>query len=176
MATAPQTRTTAARTMPGMARFHGNGMGGGAAASSSTRSMTRARKPEVGISSSFWARMVSSWSCLMSCLVSTGKVRGGDAAGFVFEVGEAAAQQIAGAGEAGLDGSLGQAKRACGGGHVHFMKVEEQDRLAVAERQGEDGAANGFVAGAKGKIVVLNGRVGRLGRFVHGDVDYRNTF
>jgi hypothetical protein len=42
-----------------MARFHGKGMGGGAAASSRTRSITDSRKPEEGISGSSDARMLS---------------------------------------------------------------------------------------------------------------------
>ena len=54
---APPPKTTTASRMPGMARFHGNGMGGGAVASSRTRSITEARKPEVGTRWSSVARI-----------------------------------------------------------------------------------------------------------------------
>src|SRR5580692_9888559 len=46
-----------ARRTPGKARFQGKGMGGGAAASSRTRTITEARKPEDGTSSPSVERM-----------------------------------------------------------------------------------------------------------------------
>src|SRR5208337_4943499 len=52
IATIPATRTTASArppaTRPGRARFHGNGIGGGAAASRRTASMTETAKPDDG--------------------------------------------------------------------------------------------------------------------------------
>ncbi len=61
--TAPQQKTPAASRMPGTARIHEKGIGGGAAASSSTRSITEAMKPEEGINSPSVARM---WSISLS--------------------------------------------------------------------------------------------------------------
>src|SRR5260370_20262030 len=125
--------------MPGIARFHGKGMGGGAAASSSTRSMTEARKPEEGISSGSFAIMLSI-SSFISDPLSIAQTRKLAAGLSVFQVRESLSQQCPGAGQARLHSALRQAQVAGGGGDVHLMKVEQNQRLAIALRQRQHGA------------------------------------
>jgi len=55
--TATHPNPPAAATIPGSARFQGKGIGGGAAASSRTRSITEARKPDEGANSSSAAKI-----------------------------------------------------------------------------------------------------------------------
>src|ERR1035438_6005245 len=57
--TTASTSAKVATTMPGKARFHGNGMGGGAEASRCTASMTEEVKPDDGRTSSWAPRMRS---------------------------------------------------------------------------------------------------------------------
>src|SRR6266446_5933396 len=75
MVTSPPTRISAsakpATSRPGRARFHGNGIGGGAAASRRTASMTETAKPDDGSISSSWERMelISASSCSVKRLI-----------------------------------------------------------------------------------------------------------
>src|SRR6202795_2223671 len=75
IATTPPPRTPASTspptTRPGKARFHGNGIGGGAAASRRTASMTETAKPDDGRISSSRERMelISASSCSVKRLI-----------------------------------------------------------------------------------------------------------
>jgi len=58
---------------------------------------------------------------------------------------KALSQERPRAAEAGLERTFGQAQRRRGGIQVHLMKIIQNHRLAVTQRQGQHSAAQHFV-------------------------------
>ncbi len=81
-----------------------------------------------------------------------------------FEVRESPLQECTGSGEAGFEGSFRHAEGARRGAHVHFMKIKQNDRLAIAKRQSQYGAPEHFVPFSFPEYEELGCGVRRLGR------------
>ena len=70
---------------------------------------------------------------------------------------KAASEKRAGAGEASFQGSFGQAHGTRRGRQIHLMKIEQNDRFAIAEGQGKHSPSDRFVARFFLESIVLLG-------------------
>jgi hypothetical protein len=59
-------------------------------------------------------------------------------------------QQCPCSGESSLQGSFGHPQRARCRSHIHLVKIKQNHRLAVTQRQGQNGSANGILAQLRG--------------------------
>ncbi len=104
------------------------------------------------------------WASLCWCAARRAAL--GRAAGPGGGAREFGAQQLAGAEEPGLDGAFGDFEGAGGGGDILLVEIEEEDGVAIFGGQGEDGAAEGLIAGSVFEGGAGQVRVRRLGDVV----------
>src|SRR5882757_3088671 len=86
-----------------------------------------------------------------------------------------AAEQVAGAEEAGLDGACGQAEAAGCGRDVHLMKVIQDENVAILWREGLDGLMDGCFLVALLEVAVDGARIVRLVDLVERKGDRRDA-